>query len=56
MFGLKQTIRTCYKLNKLHMIVAPPMTNKNVRFDMRINIVYSFLHIFKKSLPTQNAT
>ena len=30
MFGLKLAIRNCYKLNKLHMIVAPPMNDKIV--------------------------
>ena len=30
MFGLKLAIRDCYKLNKLQMIVAPPMNDKIV--------------------------
>ena len=28
MFGLKLAIRNCYKLNKFHMIVAPPMNDE----------------------------
>ena len=42
MVGLKISIRNCYKLVKLHMIVAPPMNDKIVTTAFGRNLL-SFL-------------
>ena len=50
MFGLKLVIRFCYKLNKVHMIVAPPMNDKIVTTVSEIqhnsNVKHKYMHSY----------